>query len=149
VYYAAATSSGGTKGYPGGVCPNVGIGGHLPGGGIGYLTRMYGFACDHILALKMVGAFMLPVDKLLQRNVMAGRSNLDHGSRCARPSWNGLKGGCTQPRLAVSKAKRCSWLLLAQVAASGELVVADDTQNQDLLWAACGSGGGSLGKWEA
>ncbi|GAB4818734.1 hypothetical protein N2152v2_005780 [Parachlorella kessleri] len=84
VYYAAATSSGGTKGYPGGVCPNVGVGGHLPGGGIGYLTRSYGFACDHILALKMVSA-------------------------------------------------------------TGEVVVADDTQNQDLLWAACGSGGGSLG----
>ncbi|GAB4818735.1 hypothetical protein N2152v2_005781 [Parachlorella kessleri] len=84
VYYAAATSSGGFMGYPGGVCPNVGVGGHLPGGGIGYLTRMYGFACDHILAVKMV-------------------------------------------------------------AASGELVVADNTQNQDLLWAACGSGGGSLG----
>lgn len=33
-----------------------------------------------------------------------------------------------------------------QVTASGDLITADSSQNQDLLWAACGSGGGSLGE---
>lgn len=54
IYYAAATASNGTKGFPAGVCPNVGVGGHVPGGGLGYLTRAYGLACDQVLAVKMV-----------------------------------------------------------------------------------------------
>jgi hypothetical protein len=54
VYYSAATESGGTRGFPAGVCPNVGVGGHFPGGGVGYLLRKYGLACDHIIGVKMV-----------------------------------------------------------------------------------------------
>ncbi|KAI8110834.1 hypothetical protein M9434_004408 [Picochlorum sp. BPE23] len=38
----------------GGTCPAVGVGGHLLGGGIGFLNRMFGLACDQVLRLTMI-----------------------------------------------------------------------------------------------
>jgi FAD/FMN-containing dehydrogenase len=40
----------------GGTCPPVGVGGLIPGGGIGFLTRKEGLACDMLISLKMVTA---------------------------------------------------------------------------------------------
>ncbi|KAM5587351.1 berberine bridge enzyme-like 4 [Rosa sericea] len=41
-------------GFPAGVCPTVGIGGHLSGGGYGPLMRKYGLTVDNILDAKLV-----------------------------------------------------------------------------------------------
>ncbi|KAJ1399181.1 FAD-binding, type 2-like superfamily [Sesbania bispinosa] len=38
-----------TPGFPIGVCPIVGVGGHFSGGGYGFLVRRYGLAADNIL----------------------------------------------------------------------------------------------------
>ncbi|WP_420113404.1 FAD-binding oxidoreductase [Pseudactinotalea sp.] len=39
---------------PAGLYPDVGIGGHVPGGGYGYLTRLHGLAIDHLEAVEVV-----------------------------------------------------------------------------------------------
>ncbi|GMI93236.1 FAD-LINKED OXIDOREDUCTASE, FAD-LINKED OXIDOREDUCTASE 1 [Hibiscus trionum] len=42
--------------FPSGICPTVGIGGHLSGGGYGNLMRKYGLAADNILDVIVVDA---------------------------------------------------------------------------------------------
>ncbi len=42
--------------YPGGTCPNVGVSGHLLGGGYGLLARSFGLACDSLLSAEIVTA---------------------------------------------------------------------------------------------
>ncbi|WP_307797610.1 FAD-binding oxidoreductase [Streptomyces laculatispora] len=39
---------------PGGVCPEVGVGGHVVGGGYGPLSRRYGLSVDHLCAVEVV-----------------------------------------------------------------------------------------------
>lgn len=39
---------------PAGVSPNVGIGGHVVGGGFGYLCRQHGLASDHLYGVEVV-----------------------------------------------------------------------------------------------
>lgn len=39
---------------PGGLYPGVGVGGHLVGGGYGYLSRLHGLAVDHLHAVEVV-----------------------------------------------------------------------------------------------
>ncbi|PIB12350.1 FAD-linked oxidase [Streptomyces sp. HG99] len=41
---------------PGGVCPEVGVGGHVSGGGYGPLSRRYGLSVDHLYAVEVVVA---------------------------------------------------------------------------------------------
>ncbi|WRX27391.1 FAD linked oxidase [Theobroma cacao] len=41
-------------GFPGGVCPTVGVGGHFSGAGYGTLLRKYGLTVDHIVDAKIV-----------------------------------------------------------------------------------------------
>ncbi|KAF2317915.1 hypothetical protein GH714_041237 [Hevea brasiliensis] len=43
-------------GYPAGVCPTVGVGGHLSGGGYGNMMRKYGLSVDNILDAIIVDA---------------------------------------------------------------------------------------------
>lgn len=42
------------RGFPAGICPTVGIGGHLGGGGFGTMLRKFGLAADNVLDAKIV-----------------------------------------------------------------------------------------------
>ncbi|KAL7243089.1 hypothetical protein ACSBR1_015491 [Camellia fascicularis] len=43
-----------THGFPVGVCPTMGVGGHLSGGGYGYLMRKYGLSVDNIVDAQLI-----------------------------------------------------------------------------------------------
>lgn len=53
VYYRIAEISG-VHGFPAGVCPTVGVGGHFSGGGYGNMMRKFGLSVDNILDAKIV-----------------------------------------------------------------------------------------------
>ncbi|KAI5332089.1 hypothetical protein L3X38_022217 [Prunus dulcis] len=53
VYYRVAEQSK-IHGFPAGVCPTVGVGGHLSGGGYGNMMRKYGLSVDNILDAQIV-----------------------------------------------------------------------------------------------
>ncbi|WCJ24345.1 FAD-binding Berberine family protein [Euphorbia peplus] len=48
LYYAIGKESG-VHGFPAGLCPTVGVGGHFSGGGFGTMVRKYGVAADNIM----------------------------------------------------------------------------------------------------
>ncbi|XP_060203299.1 berberine bridge enzyme-like 21 [Lycium barbarum] len=53
LYYNIWTKSN-VLGFPAGVCPTVGVGGHLSGGGYGNMLRKFGLSADHILDARLV-----------------------------------------------------------------------------------------------
>ncbi|QDY79922.1 FAD-binding oxidoreductase [Streptomyces qinzhouensis] len=70
---------------PGGYCPDVGIGGHVPGGAYGPLCRLHGLLSDHLYAVETV-----VVDRAGRaRAVVAGREPGDP----ARDLWWAHTGG--------------------------------------------------------
>ncbi|XP_060175058.1 berberine bridge enzyme-like 21 [Lycium barbarum] len=55
LYYNIWTKSN-VLGFPAGVCPTVGVGGHLSGGGYGNMLRKFGLSVDHVLDARLVDA---------------------------------------------------------------------------------------------
>ncbi|CAI0545678.1 unnamed protein product [Linum tenue] len=65
VYYRIAEKSG-VHAYPAGICPTVGVGGHVSGGGYGNMMRKFGLTVDHV-----ADAVLVDVDgRLLDRKSM-------------------------------------------------------------------------------
>ncbi|XP_010679347.2 berberine bridge enzyme-like 22 [Beta vulgaris subsp. vulgaris] len=64
LYYNIAQRNN-TYGFPAGVCPTVGVGGHISGGGFGTLTRKYGLAADHVVDARLVDANGQVLDRKL------------------------------------------------------------------------------------
>ncbi|GER26066.1 FAD-binding Berberine family protein [Striga asiatica] len=56
LYYHAATESGGTLGFPAGICTTIGVAGNFLGGGYGMMMRAYGLAANNVLDARLVTA---------------------------------------------------------------------------------------------
>ncbi|KAI4297129.1 hypothetical protein L6164_037033 [Bauhinia variegata] len=55
LYYKIAQLSK-VHGFPAGLCPSIGLGGHISGGGFGTLLRKHGIAADHVLDAYLIDA---------------------------------------------------------------------------------------------
>ncbi|KAG6755626.1 hypothetical protein POTOM_041459 [Populus tomentosa] len=67
LYYAIAKKSR-VHGFPAGLCPTVGAGGHFTGGGFGILLRKYGLAADNV-----IDAYLIDVNGRILDKTRNGR----------------------------------------------------------------------------
>ncbi|CAN0911631.1 Berberine bridge enzyme-like 17 [Linum grandiflorum] len=65
LYYSIANKSK-SHAFPAGVCPTIGVGGHIVGGGYGNLLRKYGLSIDNVLDARVVD----PSGNILTRSTM-------------------------------------------------------------------------------
>ncbi|CAN1226511.1 Berberine bridge enzyme-like 17 [Linum grandiflorum] len=65
LYYSIANKSK-SHAFPAGVCPTIGVGGHIVGGGYGNLLRKYGLSIDNVLDARVVD----PNGNILTRSTM-------------------------------------------------------------------------------
>ncbi|CAE5959240.1 unnamed protein product [Arabidopsis arenosa] len=56
IYYNVANKSNNLRGFPAGICPGLGAGGHFSGGGYGNMMRKYGLSIDNIIDAKIFDA---------------------------------------------------------------------------------------------
>jgi len=63
IYYNVANKSNNLRGFPAGICPGLGAGGHFSGGGYGNMMRKYGLSIDNIIDAKIVDANARVLDR--------------------------------------------------------------------------------------
>ncbi|XP_010500000.1 PREDICTED: berberine bridge enzyme-like 4 [Camelina sativa] len=63
IYYEVANKSNNLRGFPAGICPGLGAGGHFSGGGYGNMMRKYGLSIDNIIDAKIVDANARVLDR--------------------------------------------------------------------------------------
>ncbi|KAH9306593.1 hypothetical protein KI387_010997 [Taxus chinensis] len=54
--YSAIADKTARYGFPAGICPTIGVGGHLSGGGLSLLSRKYGLSADNVVNALLVDA---------------------------------------------------------------------------------------------
>ncbi|KAM7524810.1 hypothetical protein LguiA_014712 [Lonicera macranthoides] len=62
LYYSIAQRSR-VHGFPAGICPSVGIGGHFSGGGFGTMVRKFGLAADNVMDAHLVDVYGRVLDR--------------------------------------------------------------------------------------
>ncbi|GFP80174.1 cannabidiolic acid synthase [Phtheirospermum japonicum] len=61
--YHAISQTSRTLAFPAGMCPTVGVGGHISGGGYGPMLRKFGIAADHVIDSRLVDVNAKALDR--------------------------------------------------------------------------------------